>query len=84
MAMALKETLHDLIDRLPDEELVAAERYLRYLQEVGDPFIRALHRAPMDDEEEADDERSAVQEGYDDLEAGRVVPLDDVRRDLEL
>lgn len=82
--MAPKERLHELIDRLPEEELHAAERYLTYLQEQGDPLLRRLLQAPLDDEQETEGERQAVAEAYEDLQADRVHSLGEVKRDLGL
>jgi hypothetical protein len=82
--MVPKERLHQLIDQLPEEECHAAERFLAYLKEQGDPLLRGLLQAPLDDEPETEGERQAVEEAYEDLEAGRVHSLGDVKRDLGL
>ena len=82
--MLPKERLHELVERLPEEEFHAAERYLTYLQEQGDPLLRRLLQAPLDDEAEADDEQAAVEEARGDLQGGRVHTLADVRSDLGL
>ena len=55
-----------------------------YLKEHGDPLLRGLLQAPLDDELETEGERQAVEEAYEDLEAGRVHSLGDVKRDLGL
>jgi len=82
--MLPKERLHELVERLPAEECHAAERYLTYLQEQGDPLLRRLLQAPLDDEAESEDERAAVEEARQDLQGGRVHALSDVRSDLRL
>jgi hypothetical protein len=43
-----RDTLHDLIDRIPEEELPAAKRFLEYL--VVSPAYRAALSASPDDE----------------------------------
>jgi len=48
--MASKETLHRLVDELPDAEVQAAERFLEYLRALGDPVLRAFLTAPEDEE----------------------------------
>jgi hypothetical protein len=48
--MTSKEELHQLVERLPEEESRAAIRFLEYLCELQDPFMRALHKARTDDE----------------------------------
>ncbi len=47
---ATKKDLHRIVDELPTSELVAAQRYLSYLQNMGDPILRSIEDAPMDDE----------------------------------
>ena len=72
--MPTKEDLHRLVDRLPDSEVPAAERYLEFLAVAGhDPLLRALANAPLDDQPESDEERAAVGEARAELERGEVV-----------
>lgn len=33
--MTLKDHLHQLVDELPDDEVLAAQRYLEYLRDTG-------------------------------------------------
>ena len=80
--MTIKDELHRLVDELPSRELHGAKRYLEYLRNMGDPVLKALMEAPEDDEPETEEERAAVAEAYQDLAAGRVIPLDDVKREL--
>ena len=82
--MTTKATLHQIIEEIPDSELVAAERFLSYLRDMADPVRRALLTAPWDDEPETEDERQAVQEARNELARGEVYPLDGVRRELGL
>ncbi len=82
--MTTKATLHQIIEELPESELVAAERFPAYLRDMADPVRRALLTAPWDDEPETEDERQAVQEARDELARGEVYPLDEVRRELGL
>lgn len=84
MEAKVKERLYRLIDRIPDEDVRAAERYLEYLTDLGDPFMRALMNAPEEDEVISPDEEAAVQEGLDDIAAGRVHSLDEVKEELGL
>lgn len=82
--MVTKEELHRLVDELPQGELGAARRYLEYLRNMGDPALRALMQAPLDDEPQEDWERSAVTEAYADIAADRITGHDDVRREFGL
>jgi hypothetical protein len=79
-----KEELHRLVDELPEGELDAAARYLVYLRDWGDPLLHRLMMAPEDDEFESENERTAVQEAYEDLEAEQVKSLVEVKKDLGL
>ena len=82
--MTIKEDLHRLVDELPKKELPVARRYLEYLRNMGDPVLRAFMEAPEDDEEETEEERAAIDEAYQDLAAGKVTPLEDVKREFNL
>jgi hypothetical protein len=48
--MNARKTLHDLVDKLPDSELLTAARILRALEAPADPFEALLANAPEDDE----------------------------------
>ena len=82
--MTLKEKLHRLVDELPEEECHAAERYLEYLRDQGDLLLHRLTSAPYDDEPETQEECRAIEEAYEDLQAGRTHSLEDVKRELDL
>jgi hypothetical protein len=81
--MPTRDTLHRLIDELPESELGTAERFLHYLYATTDPVLQALIEAPLDDEPETDDERQAVQEARAELARGEVRTLEEVRRELD-
>jgi hypothetical protein len=80
--MSARDSLHRLIDELPESELAAAERFLHYLRATTDPVLRALLEAPPDDEPETEEERQAVQEAREELARGEVRTLEEVRREL--
>jgi hypothetical protein len=69
--MATKNSLHRLIDELPESELAAAERFLHYLRATADPVLRALLKAPPDNEPETEEERQTAQEAREELARGR-------------
>ncbi len=82
--MIAREELHELVDRLADKDVPAAQSYLRYLAELArDPLLRALAEAPIDDEEETEEERIAVQEAKDAVARGEVRPWEEVNAELE-
>ena len=82
MKTEAKTRLHRLVDRLPEEEIHAAERYLEYLAEQGDPFLSALSSAAEVDEPLTDDDRAALDEGRLALAAGDTISDDVIRSQL--
>lgn len=66
--MSSREHLLELVGRLPDSEVEAAERYLEFL--CADPVSRALALAPEDDEPESEFERQAVAVAREELDRG--------------
>lgn len=80
--MMTRDALYQLVNELPDEAMDAAAEYLAALRD--DSLLRRLLSAPWDDEPETDAERTASQEAEADFRAGRVVSLEDVKRELGL
>jgi len=77
-----RETLHSLVDRLPDQEIGAAARFLQYLS--SHRAYRAALSAPIDDEPVTEADAKAFEQAKNDLRAARVVSHDDVRREFGL
>jgi hypothetical protein len=82
--MPTRDSLHRLIDELPESELAVAERFLHDLRATIDPVLRALLEARPDDEPETEEERQAVQEAREERVLGEVRTLEEVRRELGL
>jgi hypothetical protein len=82
--MTSKDTLHALIDTLPETKLDAARLYLEALRAEDDPVLHALLNAPDDDEPETEEERAAVQEAREASARGDVYTLEEVSRELGL
>ena len=80
--MQTRDRIHRLIDELPDDELSAVERFLVERRTADDPLRRALANAPEEDEPLTAKEAAAIEEGYRDLAAGRVVSNDELWRRL--
>jgi hypothetical protein len=81
--MSPKEELHRLVDRLPEGEAQAAQRFLEYLCDFAeDPFLAALRNAPEDDEPTTPEEDQAVEEAWRDCQAGKARPWEKVRKEL--
>lgn len=82
MSSALKQTVHSLVDNLPEEELPAARRYLEFLRVQGsDPYAYLDAEHEMDDEERAK-LHASVQRGLDQMNAGQGRPADEVLAEL--
>jgi hypothetical protein len=81
--MSSKESLHRLVDALPESAVEEAERVLRALA-TDDPVAGAALLAPDDDEPGTPEEAAAVQEGREALARGDFYTLEEVRRELGL
>jgi predicted transcriptional regulator len=83
--MHAKDELHGLVDQLPETAMDSARDFLEYLRDrQGDPVLRALRAAPVDDEELSEEDLSDLEEALKDLAAGRVVSHAEARRRLLL
>ena len=76
--MAEREQIHRLIDELPEDELDAAKRYLQYLRDQGDPFMRALAEAAEDDEPSSSEEDASAREAWEQRDGS--ISADEARR----
>jgi len=83
MAASAKQELHELVDRLRDEDIADTLAYVRWLVSDGAPRD-APEAAPIDDEPETEEEHAAVARALEQLERGDVVPHAQVRRELGL
>ncbi|MFN0093713.1 MAG: hypothetical protein ACKVVT_02915 [Dehalococcoidia bacterium] len=71
--MTTREAVHALLDRVDDEDLVAAEEALRPLVPLTPDELHAiLDAAPLEDEPLSEDEIAAIERGIADIAAGRV------------
>ena len=75
-----REALHELIDRLPEGEIFAAQRLLEHLA-TSAPF-RAAYSAPLDDEPVTPGDIEAIARGRRDIQAGEVVSHEDILREF--
>ncbi|HXA50221.1 MAG TPA: hypothetical protein VNV86_07960 [Candidatus Acidoferrum sp.] len=74
-----REHAHELIDRLPEMQLLAL---VGLLETIIDPVATALRKAPLDDEPETEDEKRAVAESRDWLarRRGNGIPHEEAMR----
>jgi hypothetical protein len=77
-----RDTLHDLIDRIPEEELPAAKRFLEYL--AVSPAYRAALSAAPDDEPVTEADATAIARAREEVRAGKVISHDEILRDFGL
>ncbi len=84
MEAKVKERLYRLVEQIPEGEVRTAERFLEYLAAAHDPVLRALMNAPEDDEPITPEEEEAVREALEDVAAGRMHSLDEIRQELGL
>jgi len=78
--MRARDTLHRLIDELPEEDLSTAERVLQGLRATAAPPHVPPQQAPIDDEPDDDDFDGGLTAARADIEAGRVVSHEEVKR----
>jgi hypothetical protein len=48
--MTTRELLHEIVEKLPESELLTAARILTALEQPADPLLVLLDNAPADDE----------------------------------
>jgi hypothetical protein len=77
-----RRTLHELVDRIAEEELSAAQRFLEYL--AVSPAYRAAMSAVPDDEPVTEGDAAAITRAQEELRTGKVVPHDAVLREFGL
>ena len=82
--MTGRDTLHKLVDALPERELATAIRVLEALSLCADPVARSLAMAPFDDEPDDDDFDGGLTEARRDAREGRLISHQEVKRELGL
>lgn len=81
--MPNRDTLHQLVEELPESEIGRARYVLAALRDAAeeeDPVLRSLREAPEDDEPETPEERAAVEEALQEIREGRTVPHEELKR----
>ncbi|MGA2594849.1 MAG: hypothetical protein ABSH32_33535 [Bryobacteraceae bacterium] len=77
-----RDTLHDLVDRIPEEERPAAKRFLEYLAVT--PAHRTALSALPDDEPLTEADVTAIALARDEVRAGKVISHDEILREFGL
>ncbi len=82
--MTTRETLHQIVDHLPESELPTATRVLGALRATADPVLQALLSAPADDEAGDDDFDGGLSEARREAREGLGISHEDAKRELGL
>ena len=75
-----RDSLHAIIDKLPESHLEVAAQYLEDLERSDDPLAWALAHAPLDDEPDADDADAGLTEARKEASRGDVVTHEEIKR----
>lgn len=79
--MTERERLHALVDDLPEEEVHTVLRFVECLRNPEeDPVLKALREAPPDDEPITQEDLAAIEEAWEDVRRGRLIPHEEIRR----
>lgn len=81
--MSMRENVHRLVEQVPASELHAAMRYLEYLRDKGEAFLKALEAAPLDDEPLTAEEIQAMEQARGEIARGETMSLEELERELE-
>ncbi len=77
-----KQQLHELIDRLPEEQLRSARQFLSFL--CADPVLLSLLNAPPDDEPYTEEQQRRDAEAIASIERGEGIPHEEILREFGL
>ena len=75
-----RQHAHNLIERVPPDQITAAVRFLEFL--LLDPVSRALATAPVEDEEISEEEEQAVARSKEWFQHNEGIPFEQVVADL--
>ena len=79
-----KNRLAELIEQLPEGEIQAAVRYLEYLKDRGDPYLKFLMSVPEEDEELTDEFQRELDRAWKDINDGQVISSDQLKQEAGL
>jgi hypothetical protein len=82
--MPTRESLHRLVDDLPETEIVRAERLLAVLKDTAEPPLGMFENVPEDDEPETAEEVAAVAEAWREHREGKSLTTEELKRELGL
>ena len=77
----MRDELHELIDALPDSELMTARRYLEFLHSGADDMLTwVIDNAPNDDEPTTPEEEALVEEARQEVRRGETISAEEAKR----
>ena len=79
-----RRRLLQLAEQLPNDEIQAATRCLESLTGRGDPYLLYLMSVPEEEEDLSEQGQRLLDEGWEDIEAGRLMDSDEAKRELGL
>lgn len=81
--MVAVKHIHDLVERLSDEDLEVLASFLERLSSENDPVERAFMRASLlEPESLTPEEEQLLREAEEDVEAGRLISHEEIRREF--
>ena len=82
--MASRDSLHRLVDDLPETEILRAERLLEVLKEAVETPSYTLENAPESEEAETPQEAAAVAEAWREHREGKSLSTEELKQELGL
>lgn len=58
------------------------KRYIQYVSDLQDPLLKLLYEAPLDDEPLTQEDLAAIKEAKEDIAAGRLITVEQLKREL--
>ena len=81
--MTVRDEIHRLVDGLPEEDLVAAQRYCAYLRSgYTDPLLWVLDTASEDDAATTPEDEAALAEARAQARRGETLTAQEAKRTL--
>jgi len=77
-----RAAIRELVEEIPDHEIPAAKRYLEYLRDEGDPLLKLLANAPIDDEPSSPEEDESCRQAWEECQRGEYTTAEDLKREL--
>lgn len=82
--MPSREQLHQLVDRLPDSEILNALRLLAAIKLTEDPVLLSILTAPDDDEPYTEEQQRRDIEANARIERGEGIPHEEILKEFGL